>query len=303
MASLSKALKISVDELKSLSKKANKLYKLAKRISKPDGSFRDTYDAFKSLKKVHRNIKLSILDHVIYPQYLTGGLKGSDYKVNALLHTGAKIVINEDITEFFPSTSVDKVQQIWQKFFCFEKEVADCLTSLTTYQGKLPQGSITSSFLANLALWKDEPALNIKLQSSGIIYSRYVDDIAVSSKKYLANNKKTEIISSIYKMLIRNGYRLKRAKHEIQTSGKRMEVTKLSVNSKPGLSKSQRSRIRSMVHHIELAFKRGEITSFKRGPYAKVMGSVYYLSRFHQGEGSILKERLLYLKKQALNQC
>lgn len=189
MTSLSKALKISVDELKILSKKANELYRLAKSISKPDGSFRNTYDAFKPLKKVHRNIKLSILDYVIYPPYLTGGLKGYDYKVNASLHTGAKIVINEDIAGFFPSTSVDKVRQIWQKFFCFEKEVAACLTSLTTYKGELPQGAITSSFLANLALWKDEPTLNIKLQSSGIIYSRYVDDIAVSSKKYLTNKK------------------------------------------------------------------------------------------------------------------
>lgn len=273
------------------------MYRLKDSVIKPDGSRRNIYDAFPPLKKIHRRIKLLILDRIVYPPYLTGSLKGFDYKVNASLHAGAKIVINEDIKEFFPSTCIKSVYHIWLDFFGFENEVANCLAYLTTRKGELPQGAITSSFLANLAFWESEPALSIKFQASGLVYSRYVDDIAVSSKKHLTDKEKTTIISNIYTMLSRHGYKPKRAKHDIQTSGRRMEVTKLSVNLQPGLSKSKKSSIRSAVHHVEQAFSRGEITTFDSGPYAKVMGLVNHFARFHPGKGSILKKRLLSLKK------
>lgn len=124
------------------------------------------------------------------------------------------------------------MHNIWQHFFGFGNEVAECLTKLTTRQGELPQGAITSSFLANMVFWKDEPILQASFRARGIIYSRYVDDIAVSSVNFLDKPTKTNVIASIYGMLYRHGYQPKRAKHEIRTSGQRMEVTKLSVNSK-----------------------------------------------------------------------
>ncbi|WP_253445646.1 reverse transcriptase family protein [Halomonas sp. Y3] len=170
-------LGMSVDELLSLAQRADGLYRIAKSITKPDGSIRNTYDALAPLKEVHRRIKSQILDHVDYPPYLTGSVKGCDYKVNAALHTNARIVINEDISGFFPSTSAERVFNIWRGLFGFSQDVSQCLTQLTTRQGELPQGAITSSFLANLVFWQDEPALHARFASQGLIYSRYVDDI------------------------------------------------------------------------------------------------------------------------------
>ncbi|MCG3462095.1 reverse transcriptase family protein [Xenorhabdus bovienii] len=304
MASLAKALNIPASELISLACRADRMYRLASSIPKADGSVRQTWDAHEPLKKIHRSIRRNILDHVTYPYYLTGSLKGCDYKVNASLHAGATIVINEDITGFFPGTSAAVVHCIWRNFFCFGQDVADCLTRLTTRHGELPQGAITSSFLANLAFWDAESALHSSFKARGLIYSRYVDDIAVSSETFLDNSTKTEVIASLYGMLFRHGYRPKRTKHEIRTSGERMDVTKLSVNSKPGLSTSRQSQIRSAVNHIEQAFLRGEITVFDSGPYAQTLGQVHLLARFHPGKAEKLKQRLLALKKLAQsNKC
>lgn len=304
MAALSKALNTSLDELNSLARRADQMYRLASSLTKPDGSVRQTWDAYEPLKKVQRSIRCNILDNVVYPAYLTGSLKGCDYKVNASLHIGAKIVINEDITCFFPSTSAAIVQKIWRNFFGFGKEVAECLTRLTTRQEELPQGAITSSFLANLAFWKDEPALQASLRARGLIYSRYVDDIAVSSVNFLDNSAKSAVIACVYGMLFRHGYRPKRTKHEIKTSGERMEVTRLSVNSKPGLSASRQSQIRSAVSHLEQAFLRGEIIEFGKGLYAQTLGQVHLLARFHPGKAEKLKQRLRALKKmERMNKC
>lgn len=290
-------LGLSVDELLSLAKRADGLYRVAKSITKPDGSIRNTYDALAPLKEVHRRIKNQILDQVDYPAYLTGSIKGSDYKVNAALHTNAKIVINEDISGFFPSTSVERVFNTWHELFGFSQEVSQCLTQLTTRQGELPQGAITSSFLANLVFWQDEPTLQAKFAAQGLVYSRYVDDIAVSSKAFLTDQEKSEVVRQIYGMLLKHGYQPKRAKHEISTSGTRMEVTKLSINAKPGLGKAVYGKTRAAVHDIEQRIANGEVLSFERGPYAQTMGRVLHLARFHPGKAAPLKKRLLALKE------
>jgi hypothetical protein len=290
-------LGLSVDELLSLAQRADSLYRVAKSITKPDGSIRNTYDAQAPLKAVHRRIKNQILDHVVYPSYLTGSIKGSDYKANASLHTSARIVINEDISGFFPSTSAEHVFNIWHGLFGFSQEVSQCLTQLTTRQGELPQGAITSSFLANLVFWQDEPTLHARFAAEGLVYSRYVDDIAVSSKTFLSNQEKSEVMRKIYGMLLKHGYQPKRAKHEISTSGTRMEVTKLSINAKPGLGKAVYGKTRAAVHDIEQRIANGEVLSFERGPYAQAMGRVLHLERFHPGKAAPLKKRLLALQE------
>jgi hypothetical protein len=294
LQALSKALNLSVSELQQLANGSNSLYR-ENPIAKPDGGIRMTYDALAPLKQIHEKIKTKILHHVIYPPYLTGSVKGCDYKVNASLHTKAKIVINEDVSGFFPSTSAAHVFNIWRNFFGFGDEVAQCLTQLTTRHGELPQGARTSSFLANLVFWKEESTLYEMFKNHGLVYSRYVDDIAVSSKKFLTDAKKTEIIGRIFGMLRKHGYEPKRPKHEIATSGNRMEVTKLAINSKPGLGKKTRGKIRAAVHHIEQRIANGDKLSFERGFYTQAMGLVLHLERFHPGKAVPLKERLLSL--------
>lgn len=205
-------------------------------------------------------------------------------------------MISEDIKGFFPSTSVDRVFNIWHNFFGFSETVARCLTQLTTRHGELPQGAITSSFLANLVFWQDEPTLHARLATQGLAYSRYVDDIAVSSKSFLADDGKSEVIRHVYGMLLKHGYQSKRAKHEITTSAIRMAVTKLAVNSKPGLDRATRNRIRATVQAVERRAALEEDLSFDGGPYAQAMGHVRHLERFHSGEAAPLKNRLLALK-------
>tara|TARA_A100000171_G_C2112250_1_gene135699 strand:- start:265 stop:1179 length:915 start_codon:yes stop_codon:yes gene_type:complete len=290
-------------DLLTLSKRADSLYCLAKSITKPDGSVRNTYDALEPLKEIHRRIKNQILDHVSFPTYLTGSLKGCDYKTNAALHAHARIVINEDISGFFPSTSADRVFNVWHEFFGFSEAVAQCLTKLTTRQGELPQGAITSSFLANLVLWQDEPILQARFAAQGLVYSRYVDDIAISSKSFLADKGKSEVIRQVYGMLLKHGYQPKRAKHEITTSATRMAVTKLAVNAKPGLNRVTRNKIRATVQAVERRAALGETLSFDRGPYAQAMGRVLHLERFHPGKATPLKQRLQALKKASKNQA
>ena len=292
LGALSLALGFEHEFLIGIAGNTSERYRLAKPITKPDGSIRQPFDALEPLKEVHRRIKDQIFAKVIFPYYLTGSLKGKDYRVNAKLHAGARIIICEDVEGFFPATSSEVVFDIWRYFFGFSDEVAALLTALTTKDGALPQGAIPSSFLANLAFWRFEPTIHDTLLSIGIQYSRYVDDIAVSSKTFLSSDEQSEVIAKIYGMLTKQGYRAKRRKHEVFSSGRRMITTKLMVNRRPALISAERAKIRTAVFQLEQRVANGERSVELLAELARVSGRVGKLKGLHPSKGSTLLERV-----------
>jgi len=189
------------------------------------------------------------------------------------------------------------VFDIWRNFFGFSEDVANILTILTTKDGELPQGAITSSYLANLTFWRLEPDIHELLATQDIRYSRYVDDITISSTKHLDAARKTSCIALIYGMLSKAGYRAKRRKHEITTSANQMFTTKLMVNKKPSLTSKERANIRASVHQLEQKISMGLIEPSIAKLLNSVSGQVGKLSRFHPTEGNKLKLRIKLIRQ------
>lgn len=297
-ASLSKVLAVSPSALNVLAAKSNDLYRLANPILKPDGSIRQPYDALNPLKLVHERLKLRVFAHVSFPDYLTGSLKGKDAIKNASLHAGAKIVICEDIKDFFPSVTADAVYSIWQGFFNFAPEVARLLTSLCTKDGSLPQGAIASSYLANLVFWEQEWRLYEDLKGRGITYSRYVDDVTVSSRVGLNREQLTECIGKVYGLMAASGLRPKRKKQEIQRGHAPMKATKLMVNKRAALSLRERKAIRAAVHQLELEVAQASIPKDLLAKLNTVSGRVARLAQLHVVQGNELKDRVRALRAQ-----
>lgn len=286
---LARALWLDVPVLIEAADAANRNY----RVVRPKlGSTRQTFDALGLLKEIHRRIKLAFFDNVQFPAYLHGSLKGCDYVTNALLHTNKKLLICEDVKSFFPSVGAAFVEDVWCGFFGFSPAVAKLLTKLTTKDGALPQGAITSSYLANLVLWRDEPLLHAKLASRGITYSRYVDDMAMSSVTYLSKETQTWAIAQLYGMLRRHDLKAGRAKHEIFSASEPMIATKLIVNRKPALAQKKRSQVRAQVKQLEIAHAEGADANTVRALATSAAQSVGQLGRFHKTQAGSLKARI-----------
>lgn len=286
---LAKALRLDVEVLISTADRANDNYR---SVNPPPGSTRQTFDALGQLKNIHRRIKQVFFARVIFPDYLHGSLKGCDYVTNASLHTNKQILICEDVKKFFPSVAADRVDDVWCGFFGFSPEVAQLLTKLTTKDGVLPQGAIPSSYLANLVLWRYEPLLHAKFAERGITYSRYVDDMAMSSTSHLDKKMQTWIIAQVYGMLRKVGLSAGRAKHEIFPATKPMIATKLTVNRKPSLSPKKRSQVRAQVRQVEMAQSSGFPTETVRELANKAAQRVGQLGRFHITQAGHLKARV-----------
>jgi hypothetical protein len=197
------SLAIGVDEpkLRNLIDTSDSHYKIATKQLKKDGSFRVTYNASPALKSILKNLRERVLSNVVVADYALAERKGVSYLDNARYHIGAKVLMSEDIKNFFPTVRIKHIDSIFKYLFKFPHEIAKDLANLCTYKGYLVQGSPVSGLLANLIFFDKEPALAAFLESSGCKYSRYCDDIYVSSKDDRVLSSAGIIRSKIYGML------------------------------------------------------------------------------------------------------
>jgi hypothetical protein len=295
-AALAKMLKCTIEQLARMEQCADNSYREVQK-QKKNGKVRLCYDAAPQLKAIQGRIKCMILKKVKYPAYLTGGIadpeRPRDYIRNAQIHAGWRVLVNEDIESFFPSISAALVHDIWRHFFHFPEEVARTLTTLTTRKGELPQGAKTSNHLANLAFWSSEPNLERDLRSSGFRYTRYIDDITISSKTDRTPQEIGDALSQVASMLKRHGLRLNRRKHRICYAGQSAEVTGLHANEhSASLPREKRSAIRAQVHACE------KEAMGNTGPTAfttlmrRASSLVGQFTRLHPNQGNALRKRL-----------
>ncbi len=293
---LGRALRVGPARLRALANRAESLYREVPQTKK-DGSIRLTYDARPPLKAVQHRINTRLFSAVRYPAYLHGGIRvpesPRDPHSNARPHSQAYALVLEDIADCFPSIRAMDIRDMWLRLFRFPEEVADCLTSLTTLTGFLPQGAKTSTYIANLAFWDVEPPIVQRLTRMGLQYTRYIDDITVSSSEDLGRDEKTYAISQIYGMLAAKGCRPKRSKHEVRKRGQRLQVTGLVINGKsPAISSPERRRIRAAVYELEVLADSGAHASELREKLGRVRGRVNRLARTGHSSAESLHKRI-----------
>lgn len=308
LKSLASMLSLTEEQLLHLKENIELYYKPGKVLEKKNGEPRITHDAKPSLKQVHERIKNRILKKVTYPEYMMGGIADIELPrscyAHASLHKHKTILITEDIADFFPSTEKSVVKKIWQHLFHFSPEVAETLAHLTTYKNQLPQGWKTSGYIANLAFWSVEPQLVEFLVSKGLTYSRFMDDITISSSSHLSKEDQSKIVSKVFGVLGSQGFQAKREKHKIMGSGSKMRVTGLGVNSKRlTLSSKERNQIRAQVFQLEKRYKTEGKTERFCKDWRSASARVSRYKKLHPKPGVHLKFRLDKIKppKEMLN--
>ena len=98
---LANCLGLSLSELRYLQKYSDKFFFLQSRKKKSDGSVRKIYDVRDRLKHVHEKIVQRFFKILDYPEYLQGGIQKRDHKSNARKHLNKKMIIQEDVKNFF----------------------------------------------------------------------------------------------------------------------------------------------------------------------------------------------------------
>ncbi|HLG35640.1 MAG TPA: reverse transcriptase family protein [Bacteroidia bacterium] len=159
----------------------------------------------KILKQIQKSLKINILSKVELPKNIQGGVKKKSNKTNAKQHQGNKYQFTTDLLDFFPNITHHQIYSMYLRLG-YSKYVAHWLTKLTSYEFELPQGTPTSTHIANLVFLPTDLKLIELCKANNITYTRYVDDLTFSSQKDFRHLTK-HFVDVIQKGVFKIGYR------------------------------------------------------------------------------------------------
>lgn len=242
---LSEQLSITKELLYFLTYKKDYCYK-KKIIPKKDGSPRTLYVPNFTLKVVQRWILKEILEKInVSKQAMAFVPKKNGLKANAEYHKKNIFILEMDIKNFFGTI---KEKQIFN-LFCkigYNNNVSAILANLCTYEGVLPQGAVTSPYLANLITYHLDMRLNGYCSRRDIAYTRYADDLSFSSN----NRTKLNSIEKHVKSIIADeGFKINEKKTRYLSNDVKKTITGITINNEEvHVDKAFKKRIRAKIY-------------------------------------------------------
>lgn len=191
-----------------------------RKIDKPSEELKKVQrEILREVKKINR--ERGIISECVF------GLGGNDTKQNVLPHVKNRYVFRIDLKNFFNGINFERVKEAFKHIGCSDDE-AVVLAKLTTHNYYLPQGSPTSSILSSVCLVRlDERIEN--LCRIGMVYTRYIDDITISSVKNEINDKTQK---NIRRIISSEGLRVNRDKTKVvDTKNELCEITGIMVQN------------------------------------------------------------------------
>lgn len=235
----------SADSLKDILENKKNYYQSYK-IPKKSGGYRTIVAPSEELKKIQKAFWRAIETYVEkkLPEYVVGFRKNKSILHNANPHLNQEVVVNLDISDFFPSIPnhwlIDIVSEILKlprgKNFKKEQKLQgitpEQMVELLTVNGKLCQGSPCSPGLANLYL--TSKGFDYRMNDlPGWKYTRYADDLTFSSHIPFSKNLiRKMLINPIYRELEKRGLKVNSKKTTIRYKDQQQLVTGILVNGK-----------------------------------------------------------------------
>lgn len=204
----------SPTEIKDIGDHIDDYYKewFEKKVNRSTGEFKKYKDgtvkervirpSLDRLKILQRRIKNRILTPIPLPDNIHGGVKGRSNITNAKPHKGNKYQFATDLQDFYPSISHDQVFSAFLRQG-FTNPFSHWITKLSTWKFELPQGTPTSTHIANIVFLQTDEELIQICQEHGITYTRYVDDLTFSSPTCFKH-----VIQDLLNSVTSNGFKI-----------------------------------------------------------------------------------------------
>lgn len=230
-----------------ISKKAGK----SRLISAPD----------RRLKMIQRALA-QLLDGMYQRRNAVHGFVADrSVMTNARSHMRSKFVLNLDIENFFPTISENRVVGVLKALGVIE-DVARIVARLCCNNGVLPQGAPTSPVLSNMICFRLDKDLHGVAKASHCIYTRYADDITLSSYQPPValfaggvpptGNFSTELLAPVLvEAFAHNGFKLNAHKAHYGDRNSRRIVTGLKINEGLNVDRRFIRNVRSALYSIE----------------------------------------------------
>ena len=177
-----------------------------------------------------------------------------------------------DIKNFFGSIKEKQVFQLFCKIG-YNTDVSAILTNLCTYEGVLPQGAVTSPYIANLVTYHLDVRVNGLCSRKDIVYTRYPDDLSFSSN----NRAKLNSIEKFVQCIVREeGFEINEKKTRYLSNDVKKTITGITINNEEiHVDKVFKRRIRAMIF--------SSIVNRDYTKNDKIKGSIAYVNSIEPG--------------------
>lgn len=185
--------------------------------------FRELNPSCGRLYEVQDIIKTRILSRIPLPENVKGGVRGYSNIANAQAHKGRKHKFKTDIKKYFPSIGHERVYKMFLEHG-FSSKCCTILTHLTTHKYELPQGTPTSTHIANLIFLPNDRILIDYCKQHNIRYTRFVDDLVFSSPVDFRNK-----CLNLIQVILNDGFKIS-CKKTLYRAGN-MEITGIDTKN------------------------------------------------------------------------
>ncbi len=212
------------------------------------------------MKYIQRRILVKLEEIYVPRNSVHGFVKKRGVITNAAAHQTRPFLLNLDLKDFFGSITYNRVNGLLRNLH-IDGDVSDAITKLTILKNRLPQGAPTSPILANMISFGLDIAMHKYAKKYHMRYTRFADDISISSFVLPVANFKDGKVSvgkiSVQDLslelvgIIRSaGFELNAEKVWFSDKKLRKEVTGLVVDEFPNVPRKFIRNLRSTLHKI-----------------------------------------------------
>jgi RNA-directed DNA polymerase len=226
-------------------------------IKKKSGGTRRISAPKLGLYQVQSRLNAILQDCYRPRQAAQGFVRGRNVRSNADPHVNRRFVLNVDLADFFPSIHLGRVRGLFLSppFEC-TPPVATVLAQICCSAGSLPIGAPTSPVIANMICRRMDRELENLARERGCHYSRYADDLTISTDRTTFPLSLADVIeggqvvlgNDLIGVIQGNGFSNNPAKTRLQTHHDRQVVTGVIVNRRANVDRRYIRRIRAMIH-------------------------------------------------------
>jgi RNA-directed DNA polymerase len=191
--------------------------------------------------------------------FVHGFARGRGIKSNAAPHVAKRFVLNIDLQDFFPSIHFGRVRGLLMKWpYLLPGPAATTIAQLCFAGDRgLPQGAPSSPVVSNMVCARLDSRLARLAHRCGCYYSRYADDLTISSDSRTfpsplaqTNNRIVELGTPLESEITANGFAINPAKIRLASGYERQSVTGLVVNKKINVERRYIRQVRAMLHAL-----------------------------------------------------
>jgi retron-type reverse transcriptase len=277
------------------------------QMPKKTGGMRTISAPMPRLKAAQRWILDNVLERVTVDDAAHGFRKKRSIVSNAMPHVGSAVIVNLDLSDFFPTITFARTKGVFRALgygeqaatlfalLCTEPDVTEVELDgkryfVATGARHLPQGAPTSPAITNVLCRKLDRRIAGLATKMGFVYTRYADDLTLSAKG-AGPHDVGKLLRRVRWILGKEGFAVHPKKTRVLRRGRQQEVTGVVVNERPSVDRATLRRFRALLFQLDKDGPKDKRWGGSPDVFSSVIGYASYVAMVDPARGKALLAR------------